>query len=60
MVLTSTIQPMATRPRKGMNRDTVMRKRRAFLGVPSRFRAPNQRGRMPRSAMAYIRRLAAV
>ena len=51
MVFTSTIQPMAVRPKNGITSEISMRNRMAFCGLPSLFTFANHEGRMSSSAI---------
>ena len=58
-VVTSTIQPIAVLPRKGMNTETATMKVIALPGTPCRFSCANARGASPSRPAAYSRRLRA-
>ena len=58
-VVTSTIQPMAVRPRKGISSDTATTKPIAFCGMPRPFSFPRDAGASPSRPAAYSRRLSA-
>ena len=60
MVVTSTIQPMAVRPRNGTMTDTAMINRMALRGARYSFSSPNQSGSILSLAIAYKRRLEAI
>ena len=60
IVVTSTTQLVAVRPRNGKTKDTAIVNNRAFLGTPLAFRLPKAFGINPSLDKEYSRRLTVI